>query len=449
MRIYDIIEKKKHGKELTEAELEFAVMGYVEGKIPDYQMSALLMAIYFRGMTDKETAALTGITAHSGDVLDLSCLGNGGELTADKHSTGGVGDKTTLVVAPIAAAAGAVVAKMSGRGLGHTGGTIDKLESIPGFRVNLSGDEFINTAKKTGISVISAGMELAPADKKLYALRDVTATVDSIPLIAASIMGKKLASGSKNIVLDVKYGSGAFMKTPEEAEALGEKMINIGRAWGRNMRAVITDMNVPLGRCVGNFSEVAEAYELLCGNTEGKEDLASVCIELAANMISLSLEMEIEKARELAREILYDGRGAEKFIEWIKEQGADTEEFFELLKTYKEKRRKLEVKAPRSGYIYAINTEKIGICALVLGAGRKDKDDTPDLLAGVEILKKTWDHAEEGETLACLYGADEEKLMQAKDEFLSALTITHETPAWKNEAEKRKKSEGVIYKTLQ
>ena len=303
MRIYDIISKKRDGLELTQEEIAFFVKGYTAGKIKDSQAAALLMAIYLRGMTDRETVSLTNEMAHSGDMLDLSSVPG---VTVDKHSTGGVGDKTTLVVAPVVASLGAKVAKMSGRGLGHTGGTVDKLESIEGFRTELSPEEFISQVKDIGICVVGQSGDLAPADKKLYALRDETATVGCIPLIASSIMSKKLAAGAECIVLDVKTGSGAFMKTVEDARELSEKMVSIGKSCKRKVAALITDMNTPLGNNIGNALEVAEAVEIL--NGEGSSDLREVCIALAANIISLSENIELEKAKQLAALSLKDGR---------------------------------------------------------------------------------------------------------------------------------------------
>ena len=281
MRMYDIIEKKRDGKALTDDEIKFFIDGYTKGEIPDYQASALCMAIFFRGMTEKETVTLTECMAESGDMLDLSRFG---DLTADKHSTGGVGDKTTLIVAPVVACLGGIVTKMSGRGLGHTGGTVDKLESIPGYRTSLSEEEFLSQTERIGIAVIGQTGNLTPADKKLYALRDVTATVDSIPLITASIMSKKLAAGSKNIVLDVKYGSGAFMKTKEDAVILAENMVKIGKGCGRNVTAVLTNMEVPLGSCIGNSLEVKEAINVLRGRQD--DELARVCVVLASEMLA-------------------------------------------------------------------------------------------------------------------------------------------------------------------
>ncbi len=435
MRFCDLIDKKKAGLELTFEELEWAVHGFIEGTIPDYQMSALLMAIYFKGMSDKETTDLTMITARSGDILDLSPFGN---KSVDKHSTGGVGDKTTLIVAPIVAVAGGIVAKMSGKGLGHTGGTIDKLEAIPGYRATLSEDEFIKISEKTGISVISASSNLAPADKKLYALRDVTSTVNSIPLIVASIMGKKLSAGSKNIVLDVKFGSGAFMKTPEDAETLGQKMVDIGKACGKNICALITDMDIPLGRNIGNFSEVEEAYSLLCGNSEGLEDLKDVCIALSANMIRLCLEKDEEEAFFIARSILESGKAADKFKEWISFQGANLNKFEDKLINCKNDLYKRDIICNENGYISSMDTEKIGLAALALGAGRTTKDSEIDPYAGISVFKKTGDMVKKGEVIATICASNPNVLENGEKLYKEALCFS-------NNPIKRGK---VIYKTL-
>ena len=312
MDVYGVITKKKHGEALSREEIFGITEGYVNGEIPDYQISALLMAIYFKGMTDDECATLTEAITESGDKIDLSAFG---DLSADKHSTGGVGDKTTLIVAPIAASLGCKVAKMSGRGLGHTGGTVDKLESIPGYKTSIAPDEFYAQVESLGIAVIGQSGDLAPADKKLYALRDVTATVDSIPLIVSSIMGKKLAAGSKNIFLDVKYGKGAFMKRAEDAELLAEKMVAIGKKCGRRTTAVITDMDTPLGANIGNSLEVIEAVELLQGG--GADDLKRVCLSLASEMVALVRRISADEAYALAKDSLESGKAYEKFLEWI------------------------------------------------------------------------------------------------------------------------------------
>lgn len=400
MNMYDLITKVKRKQKLTKNEIFDFVRAYTREEIPDYQVSALMMAIYFNGLTDEETAYLTEAIADSGERLDLSMFG---ELTVDKHSTGGVGDKTTLIVAPLAASLGCKVAKMSGRGLGHTGGTVDKLESFPGYRTALSAEEFISQVERHGIAVIGQSEGLAPADKKLYALRDVTATVDSIPLITSSIMGKKLASGTKTVVLDVKYGSGAFMKTPEDAELLARNMVDIGRLCGRNMAALITDMDTPLGFAVGNSLEVIEAHEVLSG--KGPCDLRAVSLEIAARLLSLSQGVELEEARTKARDALDSGKALEKFVEWIAAQGGEEKYARDpaLLGVGKEIR---EVYAPCDGYIFSTDTEKIGLASLALGAGRRTKSDRIDQAAGILLNKKRGDRVERGETIATLYASD-------------------------------------------
>ena len=408
MKMYDLITKVKRNQELTKEEIFEFVFAYTRGDIPDYQVSALMMAICFNGLTDRETAHLTEAIADSGKRLDLSVFG---ELTVDKHSTGGVGDKTTLVVAPLAAALGCKVAKMSGRGLGHTGGTVDKLESFPGYKTTLTHEEFIAQVDAHGIAVIGQSEGLAPADKKLYALRDVTATVDSIPLITSSIMGKKLASGTKTIVLDVKYGSGAFMKTPEDAERLAQNMVDIGKLCGRNMAALITDMDTPLGLAIGNSLEVIEAYDVLCG--KGPSDLREVSLEIASHLLSLSQKADIEEARQAAKDALYSGAAREKFVEWITAQGGDKKYANNpsLLKIGTEVR---EVYAPHDGYIFSTDAEKIGLCSLALGAGRKTKEDIIDSSAGIVLDKKRGDKVARGERIATLYTGNKNLLDEAE-----------------------------------
>ncbi len=425
MRMFDIIKKKRDGFALSCEEIKFFVDGYTKGEIPDYQASALAMAIYFKGMTGEETAYLTECMAKSGDTLDLSELG---DRTVDKHSTGGVGDKTTLVISPIVCACGGVIAKMSGRGLGHTGGTVDKLESIPGFRASMSGNEFINQSADVGICVIGQSENLTPCDKKLYALRDVTATIDSVPLIASSVMSKKIAAGSKSIVLDVKCGSGAFLKTPDEAKILAREMVDIGKKCGRNMTALITDMDVPLGNAVGNSLEVCEAVEILKG--KGPEDLHEVCLELSANMLSLCLEIEYEKAYSMAKTAIDDGSALEKMKQWIKAQGGDVS-VIENTDNFVKAKHKYEIASPKGGYITAMNTEKIGIASMLLGAGRKTKDDSIDYSAGLVISAKVGSAVEKGELLCTLYANDEKLFENAAKEYLSALAFGSEPPVRK------------------
>ena len=422
MPIYEIITKKKRGEELTDAEIREFVNDFTAGKIPDYQASALLMAICIRGMTERETFTLTDAITNSGDKIDLSEFG---QFTADKHSTGGVGDKTTLIVAPIAAAAGCKISKMSGRGLGHTGGTVDKLESIPGYKTDLSAEEFFDTVRRIGIAVAGQSANLAPADKKLYALRDVTATVDSVPLISSSVMSKKLAAGARSIVLDVKYGSGSFMKTPEEAEALAKLMVKLGRLAGRACSALITNMDMPLGYAVGNALEVKEAVDTLKGN--GPRDLTEISIALSSEMIYLSLGISKEESQKLASEILYLGKAYEKFKEWISAQGGDISYITDTEK-FREAPFCREVIADRDGYIGKTDTEKIGISALTLGAGRKTKSDVIDHAAGIVLERKTGDKVYQGDVIARLYSSKEETLDEAERIFRDASPICENAP---------------------
>lgn len=421
MRMYDLIEKKKHGGALTSDEIREMIARYTQGTIPDYQMSALMMAIYFNGMTDEETFTLTEAMAKSGDTV---CLDRFGDRSVDKHSTGGVGDKTTLIVAPIVAAAGGIVAKMSGRGLGHTGGTVDKLESFPGFRTSLSPEEFADQVERVGLAVIGQSADLAPADKKLYALRDVTATVDSLPLIASSIMSKKLAAGTHSIVLDVKCGSGAFMRTPEDATRLAKTMVRIGIAHKRNTAAVITNMDVPLGRAIGNAMEVTEAVEVLRGG--GPDDLRIVCLTLATRMISLSCHKSIEEARISAENCLYGGLAYAKFCEWIEAQGGDAAYAKDpsLFGTAAHMR---EVRAEADCSVAACNAELIGTAAMILGAGRQTKDSVIDPRAGILLLKKPGDRVTSGDVLARLFTERAETLDTAEATVRSALTFSETT----------------------
>lgn len=415
MRMYDIIRKKRSGSELSNEEIEFFIDGYTDGTIPDYQASALLMAICFNGMTDRETSTLTLCMAESGDMIDLSGIEGS---TVDKHSTGGVGDKTTLITAPIVAALGGKVAKMSGRGLGHTGGTVDKLESIEGFRTTLSPGEFFDQVNRIGISVTGQSGNLAPADKKLYALRDVTATVDSIPLIASSIMSKKLAAGSKSIVLDVKTGSGAFMKNPEDAELLAKKMVSIGKAAGRNVTAVITDMNAPLGCSIGNSLEVIEAVEALSG--KGADDLMTVCCELAAEMmIFVSGKSKQECLRDVKRSIT-DGSALSKLKEMTAAQGGNAE-WIDNTKLFPKAEYSLELTSTADGCISHMDAERIGTASVLLGAGRSKKDDPIDHSAGLILRAKTGDRVKKGDVTAILYTNDPARLEPAREEFMRAI----------------------------
>jgi len=420
MQMIDLIQKKKHGLALSQEEIDFLVQGVTEGSLPDYQVSALLMAVLLKGMEDEETAALTRAMAESGGSIDLSEFG---ALSVDKHSTGGVGDKTTLILAPLVAACGAKVAKMSGRGLGHTGGTVDKLESIPGYRTEISEKEFMDIARKVGVCVIGQSGELAPADKKLYALRDVTGTVDSIPLIVSSIMSKKIAAGARSIVLDVTVGSGAFMKTVEDAKVLAEKMVTIGRACGRNMTALITDMNEPLGHAVGNALEVKEALAVLKGQLEG--DLKEVSLALAGEMLALSLSMSPEAGLALARETLESGAAYEKMKEWIQAQGGDVR-YLEEPERFPVAACSLDVPATRSGYISAMDAEAIGQAACRLGAGRRTKADSIQMAAGIMLCAKIGDRVEKGDVLATLYTEQAESLEEAARMYQEALSFSDE-----------------------
>lgn len=420
MRMYDLIYKKKNKMPLSKDEIEWMIAEYTSGNIPDYQMSAFLMAVCFNSMNEEEITTLTMAMANSGDMVDLSGIDG---IKVDKHSTGGVGDKTTLIIAPIVAACGLKVAKMSGRGLGHTGGTIDKLESIPGYRTDLSMDEFVDTVNNTGLCVIGQTGNLTPADKKLYALRDVTATVDSIGLIASSVMSKKIAAGSDGIVLDVTTGSGAFMKETEDAKELARLMIKIGKNAGRKMAALVTDMDEPLGFAIGNSIEVIEAIETLKGN--GPKDLVYVCVELAAAMLYLGDKGSIEECRELAKDAISSGKALGKLKEMVKAQGGDagvienTEYFQKASVAY-------EVKSARSGYISKMDARQIGICAMMLGAGRETKDSVIDLSAGIKLCKKTGDYVNTGETLAVFYTNNLEAIHKTEATFLEAFEYSME-----------------------
>ena len=421
MRVYDIIEKKKLGDVLTEREIAFIVEGYTEGRIPDYQMSALLMAIYFQGMNDQETAILTQCMANSGEVLDLSAIEG---VKVDKHSTGGVGDTTTIVLAPLVAAAGVPVAKMSGRGLGHTGGTIDKLESFPGFKVELPLEEFIENVNRHGVAVVGQTGNLAPADKKIYALRDVTATVDNVSLIAASIMSKKIAAGSNAIVLDVKWGSGAFMKTLEDAEKLGHAMVRIGKEVGRNTIAVITDMNQPLGNAIGNSLEIMEAIDTLKG--KGPSDLTELTYTLAANMFVLAGRVAtVEEGLSLANELIKSGKAIDKLREWVTSQGGDERsvEDYSLLPVAS---KQMDMSLEAIGYVKSIDTEKIGKAALVLGAGRENKDSAIDLGVGLIMHKKIGDQINKDDCVATLYYSEQSQLEAAVRYIKEAYTLSTE-----------------------
>lgn len=422
MRMYDIIHKKRNGGELSGDEIRFFVEGYTNGSVPDYQAAAFCMAVYFQGMTEKETSELTLAMAESGDQIDLSGIDG---FTVDKHSTGGVGDKTSLIVAPIVASCGGKVAKMSGRGLGHTGGTVDKLEAIPNFRTELTPDEFIKQVNNIGLCIVGQTGELAPADKKLYALRDVTATVESIPLIASSIMSKKLAAGSKGIVLDVKTGSGAFMKTFEESENLAKEMVSIGKSAGRSVTAVITNMDIPLGNSVGNSLEVIEAIKTLKG--EGESDLTDVCLTLAVQMLCMVTGEDEKACYAMAKDAIDDGSALNKLCEMISAQGgnAGVVDDFSL---FKQPKHTVEISSEREGYIEHTDAEKIGLASVILGAGREKKGDPNDSSAGIVLKKKTGDRVEKGDTLAIFYTDDESKIKEAKREFFEAFTFGNKKP---------------------
>lgn len=417
MRMYDVILKKRQGIELTDSELQWLIHGYVAGDIPDYQMSAFLMAVIFKGMTPKELGAFTMAMAHSGDMVDLSAIKG---IKVDKHSTGGVGDKTTLVIASLVAACGGVVAKMSGRGLGHTGGTIDKMESIPGLRTELSEEEFRNQVNNIGVAVIGQSSNIAPADKKIYALRDVTATVDSIPLIASSIMSKKLASGADAILLDVKVGSGAFMKTIDDARLLAQAMVDIGNANGRIVKAVITDMDRPLGQAIGNALEIAEVIQTLKGR--GPQDLTHECLVMATHLLVMSEKGDYDNCYSMVQTALQNGAGLAKLRELIVAQGGkgqvvdDTSLLGSARFTY-------DIRASKAGYIAHMNTEDCGIASVMLGAGRIVKDGPIDMTTGIVMHKKTGDAVVAGDVLATLYANDESLFEGAEKAYVQALTI--------------------------
>ncbi len=424
MRIIDIIEAKKQGKEHSKEEIDFLINSLMDGTAADYQVSAWLMAVYFQGMTDTETAYLTDAMVRSGEVIDL------GDLAAqviDKHSTGGVGDKVTITLIPLLAACGVPVAKLSGKGLGHTGGTIDKLESIPGFNTKLSIQEMISQVKKIGVAIGAQTQKLTPADGKLYALRDVTATVDSRPLIASSVVSKKIASGADNIILDVKYGSGAFMKTPDDAVKLSEIMVKIGKKLNKNITAVITSMDEPLGRAVGNSLEIIEAIEFLKGNiTEG--DIAELTYDIAAlSLVQLEKYSDIESAKSFVKEIISSGKALEKFRELIDAQGGNSEviddysKFPKVKYTYK-------MKAHTDGYVSRIDALKVAYGCKLLGAGREKKTDEIDYGVGVYLNKKSGEFVKSGDTLCTIYSNDENKTKTAVEYCEKAFTFSSSLP---------------------
>ena len=422
MRMYDIILKKRANLPLSDKEIRFVIDGYVNGEIPDYQVSALLMTIVFNGMNARELGTLTLAMAQSGNMVDLSNIDG---ITVDKHSTGGVGDKTTLIIAPLVAASGGKVAKMSGRGLGHTGGTIDKMESIPNLKVSLEQDAFINQVNKIGLAVIGQSEGLAPADKKLYALRDVTGTVDSIPLIASSVMSKKLASGAQAILLDVKVGSGAFMKNIEDARELAKAMVDIGKGNGRSIKAILTDMDRPLGHAIGNALEIREVIDTLKGH--GPEDLTHECIIMAAHMLVLSHMCDYETALNRVQQALDSGTALERLRLMVDAQGGDSrvidDESILIIGQFT-----YDVIAPQDGYIIHMNTEQCGIASVMLGAGRTVKDGPIDYSAGIVMHKKTGDAVRMGERIATLYASDESLFTNAAQTYLAAITIGNTAP---------------------
>ncbi len=419
MRMYDLIKKKRDGKELSKEEISYMIKEFTKGEIPDYQMSAMMMAIYFKGMEEKETLALTMAMAESGDILDLSEISG---IKVDKHSTGGVGDKTSLVLAPMVAATGVPVAKMSGRGLGHTGGTIDKLESFQGFNTNLSKETFIKNVNEMKMAIMGQTKDLAPADKKLYALRDVTATVDQMSLIASSIMSKKLAAGADAIVLDVKTGSGAFMKAEEDAEALAREMVRIGNNGGRKTVALISDMDQPLGYAVGNILEVKEAINTLQG--KGSKELLELCYMLGSYMLILGGKApNLEEAREQLIYTIKEGLALKKFAQFVEAQGGDPEPIFHQ-ELFQEANIIEEVQSIEEGYVEKIHCQEIGNCSLILGGGRETKDSEIDLRVGILMKKKVGDYVKKGECIAVLHANDEQKMKTAKEKLLGAYTFS-------------------------
>lgn len=423
MRMYDIIMKKRNGGILTTEEINFFIEGYTKGEIPDYQVSALMMAVYFQGMNEAETLSLTMAMAKSGDMLDLSEIKG---IKVDKHSTGGVGDKTSLSLTPMVAACGIPVAKMSGRGLGHTGGTIDKLESFEGFTTGITREQFIENVNTIGISIMGQTADLAPADKKLYALRDVTATVDNMSLIASSIMSKKLAAGADAIVLDVKTGSGAFMQAEEDALALAREMVKIGNNAGRNTIAVVSDMDQPLGFAVGNALEVKEAIDTLRG--EGPADFVELCMTLGSQMMIAGGRAKTDaEAKAMLQQVIEDGSALKKLAEFVEAQGGDAAAVYDTTKLPKASIIEA-VEAPQSGYISKIACAEVGICSLILGGGRETKESEIDLAVGIVLTKKVSDYVEKGETIAYIHANDAEKLKAAKERFLQAYTFSEAVP---------------------
>ncbi|XXM74111.1 pyrimidine-nucleoside phosphorylase [Lysinibacillus sphaericus] len=420
MRMVDLIEKKREGKELTTEEIKFIINGYTDGTIPDYQVSALTMAIFFKDMSERERADLTMAMVESGDQIDLSAIEG---IKVDKHSTGGVGDTTTLVLGPLVASAGVPVAKMSGRGLGHTGGTIDKLEAVEGFHVEIENDEFIRLVNKNKLAVIGQSGNLTPADKKLYSLRDVTATVNSIPLIASSIMSKKIAAGADAIVLDVKTGAGAFMKTLQDSENLAKAMVNIGNNVGRKTMAVISDMSQPLGFAIGNALEVKEAIDTLKG--EGPDDLTELCLTLGSHMVFLAEKASsLKEARELLKKAIEDGSALESFKVFLESQGGDASVVDDPSKL-PQAQYKVELQAKEDGYVSEIVADSVGTAAMWLGAGRATKDSVIDLAVGLELRKKIGDEVKAGESLVTIY-SNQEDIEDVKNKLYESIKVSSE-----------------------
>lgn len=420
--MYDLITKKKNGQELTQEEIQYFIKGYTNGEIPDYQAAALLMAIYFQGLNDKETAILTECMTHSGDVVDLSEIPG---IKVDKHSTGGVGDTTTLVITPIVAACGVPIPKMSGRGLGHTGGTLDKLEAIPNFNISLSKAKFLENVKSIGLSIVGQTGNLVPADRKLYALRDVTSTIDNISLIASSIMSKKIASGTDAILLDVKTGSGAFMKSVEDSIELAQTMVNIGEHLGIKTIALITDMNQPLGQAIGNALEVKEALAVLRG--EGPQDLTKLCLHLSANMLYLAEKGSLEECIKVAEGAIESGAAFDKFRELVKFQGGDVSVIDDPSLFAKAPYQK-EIKAEQAGWITQIDSEQCGLASVTLGAGRQTLEDEIDFSAGIILKKKVGEQVAKGDVLAKIHTSDQNAIERAEEMIKEALHISSQAP---------------------
>lgn len=422
IRMYDLIQKKKEGKALTTEEIEFMICGFTKGEIPNEQMSALAMAVYFKGMNLEETSALTMAMAKSGNAVDLSNIDG---IKMDKHSTGGVGDKTTFIIMSIVASLGVKVAKMSGRGLGHTGGTLDKIEAIPGVKIEFEPNEFLNIVNETGACLAGQTAELAPADKKFYALRDVTATVDSISLIAASVMSKKIASGADGIVLDVKTGSGAFMKSFEDSLELAKAMVNIGEKCGKKMAALITDMNIPTGYAIGNALEIIEVIDILKGT--GPDDLRNICIELSANMVHLATGANIQDCRQQASIQLETGAAFEKFVGIIEAQGGNIKYLYDT-SLFEQASIAHNIIAPITGYISYMNAQDCGLASCLLGAGRQTAEDIIDYNTGIILKFKTGDFVNQGDVLATFYTNNKASISPAEKIFLKGFKFATEKP---------------------